>query len=86
MVMVEGNIKGKRRPSSTLEVVVLKDVDFLNIMEHIALNRAQWKSWIHAADVNWLQLKALFGLIWLLFDCTQFSFHVFTITNFLAIL
>lgn len=71
MVMVEGNIKGKRRPSSTLEAVVLKDVDFLNIMEHIALNRAQWKSWIHAADVNWLQLKALFGLIWLLFDCTQ---------------
>lgn len=71
MVMVEGNINGKRRPSSTLEVVVLKDVDFLNIMEHIALNRAQWKSWIHAADVNWLQLKALFGLIWLLFDCTQ---------------
>lgn len=72
--MVEGSIKGKRIPNSTLEAVVLKDVDFLNIMEHHALNRAQWKSWIHAADVNWLQLKALFGLIWLLCDCTQ-SFH-----------
>lgn len=39
--MVEGSIKGKRIPNSTLEAVVLKDVDFLNIMEHNALNRAQ---------------------------------------------
>lgn len=41
MVMVEGNIKGKRRPNSTLGAVLLKGVGFLNIREHNALNRAQ---------------------------------------------
>lgn len=39
MVTFEGNTKGWGRPKLTLEMVVLKDLSFLNFMERDALNR-----------------------------------------------
>lgn len=55
--------KGSGRPKLTLEFVVRKDLGFQNIIEHNALDRAQWEKWIHVAYPNWSGLKALFRLV-----------------------
>lgn len=55
MVMVEG------RPKLTLEALVQKDLGLLDIMEHNALNKAQYWQRILEADHWDLRL----GLVWL---------------------
>lgn len=44
MVTVKGNTRGRGRPKLTLKSVIRKDLGFLNIMKHDALDRAQWKN------------------------------------------
>lgn len=41
MFTVEGNTQGKGRPKLPLEAVVRKDLGFLDIIEHGALDKAQ---------------------------------------------
>lgn len=54
MVIVDGStmLKG---------AVVWKDLGFLEIMEHDALNKTQWKQQIHIADSNLIESN---GLVW----------------------
>ena len=51
-IIVEGHTRGRGRPKLTLKAVVRKDLRALNITEHEALDRAQWKNRIHVADPN----------------------------------
>lgn len=43
IVTLEGSIWGKGRQKITLEAVVQNDVGLLDITEHDALDRAQWR-------------------------------------------
>lgn len=52
MVVVDGNTKSRGRPKLTLQLAVLKDLDFLDIRRHDSLDRAQWRKQIHVADPN----------------------------------
>lgn len=52
MTTIELSTKGRCRPTLILEVVVRKDPRFLDITENNALDRTQWRQWIHAAHPN----------------------------------
>lgn len=57
-VTLEGSIKGRGRPKSTLEAVVRQDLSLLDITKYDALDKAQWRKQIHVADhwETWLGL------------------------------
>ncbi|KAM1096920.1 hypothetical protein ACFX19_014649 [Malus domestica] len=42
--------RGRGRPRKTLEETLRKDLEYLDLMEDMIQNRAQWRSRIHIAD------------------------------------
>ena len=52
MIIGNDNARGRGRPNLTLDAVVKKDMIGLNLGEHLALDRAQWRKMIHIADPN----------------------------------
>ena len=44
--------KGMGRPNLTLDVVVKKDMSGLNLSQHLAIDRSQWRKRIYVADPN----------------------------------
>ena len=52
MIIISDNIRGRGRPNVTLDVVVKKNMIELNLGEHLALDRAQWRKMIHVANPN----------------------------------
>ncbi|CAN6539925.1 unnamed protein product [Malus baccata var. baccata] len=42
--------RGKGKPRKTLEETLRKDLEYLDLMEDMTQNRAQWRSRIHIAD------------------------------------
>ena len=51
-VVVDNSTRSRGRPKLTLEAVVMKDLSLLDLHDHVALDRAQWRKRIHIADTN----------------------------------
>ncbi|KAI8559569.1 hypothetical protein RHMOL_Rhmol04G0184800 [Rhododendron molle] len=49
-IALDSNATGRGRPKLTLDAVVRKDMSILGLCEQVALDRAQWRKWIHVAD------------------------------------
>ena len=52
MIIGSDSTKGRGTPKLTLDVIVKKDMIGLNLSEHLAFDRAQWRKMIHVADLN----------------------------------
>ena len=52
MIIGSDNTKGRGKPKLTLYTVVKNDMIELNLGEHLALDRVQWRKRIHVADPN----------------------------------
>ena len=52
MIIGNDNTRWRDRPKLTLDAVVKKDMIELNLGEHLAIDRAQWRKRIHVADSN----------------------------------
>ena len=52
MFIGNDSTKGMGRPNLTLDVVVKKDISGLNLSQHLAIDRSQWRKRIHVADPN----------------------------------
>ena len=55
--------------------MVKKDMKLLNLIEHIALDRAEWQKKIYVADLNWLEYKTWFVLVWCVQMQSGFPIH-----------
>ena len=51
-IIVDVNHRGKGRPKLTSDVVVKKDMNLLDLTNHIVIDRSKWKKGIRIADPN----------------------------------
>ena len=52
MITGSNDTRGRDRLKLTLDAVIKNDMIGLNLSEHLALDRTQWRKMIHVADLN----------------------------------